>query len=357
VVSAINALGEPGIAFSRGLGRRYPQRRLAAHFVGFTSIDGRAQAGVQRQVGSPGLPFSLRIETSLDARVQAVLEEELSRSLAAMANPRPDGAVGVVLDVNSGELLAMASYPNFDPNDRRTFTSDTLFNRATMGVYEFGASLAAFSISLNEADAGAYDQRAVFERLGMTSRVPVDLPETTLPLLPGRRPEGVSGYSAEDTNRGEAIAITPLHLANAYATLVNGGRFRPISVLRLSTGSVPPGRQALSAESSTRSRRFLRLVEQATSAAADAAGYRVGGMAGTVGYTPNQRLSAYEQNSSAYVRLVFAGAFPMDAPRYAIVVMFDGVRRGAYEPQAAPTTARRIIERIGPLLGIVPSPR
>ena len=353
LVTAVNALGEPGIAFSRSPRRLYPNRRLAAHFIGYTAVDGYGQAGIQRQIGTSGIPMALRIETSIDARIQHVLEAEMERSIAAMPVPRSEGAAGVVLDTNSGELLAIASYPNFDPNERQAFAPNALYNRATMGVYEFGPPLQAVTAAgrWQYGDAWYGRRRQLFEQLGMTTRVQVDLAEVTQPLLPGDW-QGPASYEIE---QGAGIAVSPLHLANAYAALVNGGRYRPVSVLRLATGAVPPGRQVVSPQTSAGVRELLRFdVMQGASRAADAPGYRVGGLHGVIGYNPGQRISFDQRRFSPIVRLTFAGAFPIDRPRYVVVVMFDGVRRGTYEPSTAPATARRIIQRIGPILGVEP---
>src|SRR5204862_8875 len=138
LVEAVNALGEPGLAIQREPDRLYPQTSLAAHVIGYTDVDGHGVAGMERSFDSyladpltRGEPLTL----SIDSRVQQALEHEL---LDAMTHFSAIGAAGVVMDIHTGEVLAMTSLPQLNPNAAGQGTDEARFNRATLGVYELG---------------------------------------------------------------------------------------------------------------------------------------------------------------------------------------------------------------------------
>ncbi len=157
------------------------------------------------------------------------------------------------------------------------------------------------------------------------------------------------------TAYGHGIAVTPLHLANASATLVNGGIWRPTTLLRVRPGHQPQGRRVIQESTSARLRQLLRLiVTDGTGRKAEAPGYRVGGKTGTAeaaeagGYAHNRNVST------------FAAAFPMDAPRYVVLTMMDSPKRvqeNSFQTTAAYTAApvvSRVISRTGAMLGVIP---
>ena len=148
LVSAINALGEPGLALEREPDRLYPQTSLAAHVVGFTDLDGKGNAGIERafdeRLRDPaqrGQPIVL----SISSRVQQALEHELGNALATFS---AIGAAGVVMDIHTGEVLAMTSLPQLNPNDAGDGTPEARFNRATLGVYELGSTFKPFTVAM-----------------------------------------------------------------------------------------------------------------------------------------------------------------------------------------------------------------
>ncbi|RMF17918.1 MAG: penicillin-binding protein 2, partial [Alphaproteobacteria bacterium] len=268
----VNALGIPGLAFKREEHRTYPQGRLAAHLVGFVDSDGRGLMGVERAFDerlrkpSPGSSGALRL--SVDLRVQQALRDELRR---AMAHFSALGAAGVVMDVNTGELLALVSLPDFDPDHAADAPTAARFNRVSQGVYELGSTFKTFTLaaaldagvvrldsrydarkpipvaggytihddhpkrrvlSVPEAyiyssniafakialDLGLDRQRAFFERLGFFRPPVIELPERGRPLHPERWRE----VNAMTAAFGHGIAVTPLQLAAATAAMVNG---------------------------------------------------------------------------------------------------------------------------------------
>src|SRR5688572_13810810 len=153
LVEAVNALGEPGLAIQREPDRLYPQTSLAAHVIGYTDVDGRGVAGMERafdeRLSSPvtrGEPLTL----SISGRLQQALEHEL---LDAMTEFSAIGAAGIVMDIHTGEVLAMTSLPQLNPNAAGKGSEEARFNRATLGVYELGSTFKPFTVAMG-MDAG-----------------------------------------------------------------------------------------------------------------------------------------------------------------------------------------------------------
>jgi cell division protein FtsI (penicillin-binding protein 3) len=405
LVAAVNALGEPAIAFDREPERLYPQTALAGHILGWTDFDGRGVTGMERvlehRLSDPaqrGTPVSL----SIDSRVQAAMESELG---AAVAKHSAEGATGIVLDVKTGELIAMASLPTFNPNAAGKSEANALFNRATMGVYELGSTFkpitvaAAMEAGVVDSMSRRYDasapiavgrfrikddhpqgrplnipetlvhssnivtariadamgparMQAAFAALGFNEPAKIELDQKGRTLWPGdwgRSTVMTTGY-------GHGIAITPLHLASAYAALVNGGFWRPATLLK--TNGEVPGRRVYSEETSRRMRQLLRLIVlEGTGKRGEAAGYRVGGKTGTA---EKSTAGGYSKSSNVST---FAAAFPMDDPRYVVITMMDAPKgtSDTYGFTSAAWTAApvvsRVISRVGPLLGVFPDAR
>ncbi len=404
LVAAVNAVGEPGLAFDREPERLYPQTVLGSHILGWTDVDGHGAAGMERvldaRLSDPatrGRPSVL----SIDSRVQGAVESEL---LAAMAKFNAIGATGVVLDVRSGELIALASLPSYNPNAAGRAPADWRFNRATLGVYELGSTfkpltiasaieagvikspfqmynaaaplqVGRFSIhddhpmgrSINVAELlihssniatarvaeemGEARMKAAFRKLGFDELAHVELPEKGKPIWPaywGRSTVMTAGF-------GHGVAVSPLHLASAYAAMVNGGIWRPTTLLKRMSTQAPAGRRVFSERTSQRMRQLLRLVVlEGTGRNADAAGYRIGGKTGTAEKPKN---GGYAKKS---LISTFAAAFPMDDPRYVVVAMLDEPRGNsetfgfATAGWTAAPVVKQVVSRIGPLLGVYP---
>lgn len=402
-VAAVNAIGDVGFDFPREKERLYPQLTLAAHVLGFTNAEGHGVTGVegaldQRLIdkATRGQPLAL----SIDARVQGVLESELS---AAVANLEAIGGAGVILDVHTGEVAAMTSLPTFNPNKLTGSDPATRRNAVTYNLYELGSTFKPLSIAAAIDDgvvtnmARRYDASAplaiagfrirdshpgrwynvpetliqssniatariadelgrenmerLFRNLDFDKRPQIDLKERAFPLWPrdwGR-------LTTMTTSYGHGIAVTPMHLASAYAALVNGGIYRPATLMKLGDKAPPQGRRVFKAATSARMRQLLRLiVSDGTGKQADAPGFRVGGKTG----------SAEKPGAGGYRRhslvSTFAAAFPMDNPRYIVLVMIDEPKGNAYSSgqrtagwTAAPVV-RKVVTRAGPMLGVFP---
>jgi cell division protein FtsI (penicillin-binding protein 3) len=406
LVEAVNALGEPGLAIEREPDRLYPQTSLAAHVIGFTDIDGHGAAGIERafdaQLANPqtrGQPIVL----SISSHVQQALEHELGDALQHFS---AIGAAGVVMDVHTGEVLAMTSLPAFNPNAAGQGTPDQMFNRATLGVFELGSTFKPFTLAMamdsgvvsgpsqilncpkvlpayghlvhdthpfgrecsiaeimmessnigmaQIADRlGTQRQKAWLKKMGFLDKPEIELRERGRPLTPGSR---WGPFETMTIGFGQGIAVAPLQLAMGYATLFDNGVYHPPTILKRGPGNpLPPGRRVFSEETSYKMRALLRLVVmRGTGKQANAPGYRVGGKTGTAQKLINGHYSKTINLTS------FAGVFPMDDPRYVIVVMLD-------EPKATKETfgfttagwnvapvVSRTVSRIAPMLGVQP---
>ncbi len=417
-VRAVHDLGEIAIEFPRESTRLYPQHELAAHVLGFVSRDGKGALGMERVMDDHLRGEDTRgkpVELSLDVRIQAALELELARG---MEDSNAKGAAGVILDSRTGEVLAMASLPSFNPN-RPVFANipdngETILegrypisrqtNFVTNRVFELGSTFKPLTVAA-ALDAGTvrdlslrYDATAPLEVAGfrirdshptgrwlnvpemlvhssniVTARIADNLgrqrleqmlrtlefdKRPSIELAERSRPLWPSDWGRITTmtvGYGHGMAVTPLHLASAYGAMVNGGMWHPATLKKFKPGQKPVSRRVFSAATSARMRQLLRMiVVDGTGKKADAPGYRVGGKTG----------SAEKPNAGGYARNLvvstFAAAFPMDNPRYIIIAMVDepkGTTETAFQRTAGFTAApivKRTVERIGPQLGIIP---
>ena len=401
---AVNRLGIPGLYFERAERRVYPQGRSAVHVLGGTDIDGHGIAGVerffdQRLREEPGEPLRL----SIDVRVQHVLREALSHAIERFD---AIGGAAVVMDVRTGEVVGMVSLPDYLPAEVGTATNEQRFNRITVGVYEPGSTfklfttgmalelgttqiwggydasrpitygrftisdfkgknrwltvpeIFAYSSNIGTArmalEVGVARHKAFVERLGLTARPGIELPEVAAPLYP-------RGNTWREINTltiayGHGISVSPLAVATATAAMVNGGVLHRPTLLAREAGTEARGTRVIRPETSDTLRRLMRLaVTDGTGKGADVPGYFVGGKTGTAqkvgprgGYLANARISS------------FTGIFPSHEPRYVVYVMVDepkprrdtaGYATGGWV--AAPA-AQEVIGQIGPLLGLSP---
>jgi cell division protein FtsI (penicillin-binding protein 3) len=403
----LKKLGDPGLVVEREPERLYPQGPLAAHLIGFTGIEGRGSMGIERAFEERLSDRRLNSEPlalSIDARVQQVLESELQHQLERQS---AEGAAGVVLNPATGEVLAIASLPAFNPNAPGGLPGlAEHMNRITLGVYELGSTFKPFTVAMgmeagtigslgdtyttagirvgnhmirdlhpkgrpitvpeaiifssNVATArmaealGQERQEAYLKALGFLDRVPAEILERGRTLYPAKDNWGQSAIMT--IGFGHGMAVTPLHLATAYATLVNGGLHRPATFLKVEEGDSRRATRVFSEETSAAARAMLRLaVTQGTGRRADAAGYRVGGKTGTAEKPRPGGGYFHDKNVTT-----FAGAFPMDDPALVVVVMLDnprGDRETGGGRTAGATIApafHNVVLRIAPVLGIAP---
>jgi len=398
-------LGIAGLDFEEAERRYYPQGRAAVHVLGNVDVDGKGISGIERRFDDrlreePTSPMRL----SIDVRVQLALRDAVSR---AITDFNGIGGAGVILDVNTGEVMGMVSLPDYDAGDIGGASPDQRFNRATVGVYEPGSTfklftaaaaleygtanvysstfdasrpirygrftisdykgknrwitfpeMLAYSSNLGAAHMaatfGPQRQREFLKNAGMLARTQIELPETAAPLVP-------PASHWRDINMftisfGHGISVTPMHVVTGVAALTNGGILRSPTLLAQPSGAQREGTRIISEKTSETMRRLMRLVVTDGSArSAEVPGYFLGGKTGTAqktgpngGYLMNKRIAA------------FVGAFPIQAPRYALYVMIDepspNAKSHGYATAgwvAAPA-ANAVISRIAPILGMVP---
>lgn len=398
------ALGEIALEIPRETDRYYPQGTLGAHVLGYVVEDEGGKIGMEQVLEQHLTDPDLRsqpVALSIDVRVQGALEDELRRG---MLSTNAIGAAGIVLDVDTGEVMAMASLPEFDPNTAGAAGAENVFNRVTNGVYELGSTFKPLSIAaaidagvvrdlgrawnagpvqigrrsikdmkpkgatLNVPQALVYSSNTVTARvadelgaerlrrtmidLGMDARPFIELPARGKPLWPQGKWSRVTNMTV---SYGHGLAVTPLHLASAYAAMVNGGIWRPATLMKLDAKDVPRGRRVFKESTSSKMRQMLRMISlYGTGRSADAPGYRIGGKTGSADKNAG---GVYKQNT---IVSSFAAAFPMDAPRYVVVVVVDepkGTVASSFQRTAAFTAAPvvgKLVPRIGPMLGVQP---
>lgn len=398
------ALGEIALEIPRETDRYYPQGTLAAHVLGYVVEDHGGKLGMEQVLEKRLSHPDKRTEPvalSIDLRVQGALEDELRKGMLAT---NALGAAGIVLDVDTGEVMALASLPEFDPNTAGAAGAVNVFNRATNGVYELGSTFKPLTVaaaidagvvrdlgrqwnaapvpvgsrsikdshplgaSLNVPQALVHSSNTVTARvadelgpermrramidLGMDRRPFIELPAKGKPIWPQGNWSRVTNMTV---GFGHGLAVTPLHLASAYAAMVNGGIWRPATLMKLAPADVPQGRRVFKESTSSRMRQLLRMISlYGTGKSADAAGYRVGGKTGSA-----EKAGAGGYNKTSLVSS-FAAAFPMDAPRYVVVVVVDepkGTIASSFQRTAAFTSAPivgKLVPRIGPMLGVQP---
>jgi cell division protein FtsI (penicillin-binding protein 3) len=396
----VNYLGIPGVYLMKDERRVYPYGPLTSHVVGYCGIDNDGLGGVERQFEARLKSDRDPLQLSLDVRVQHIVRDELDRAIRKFS---AEGANAMVMKP-TGEILAMVSLPDFDPNVNAITDKQSIFNRNTLGIYEPGSTFKVFNTaialetgkaslgSIYDASAplkvgrfsikdfkgkhrplsvkevfiyssnigsakmalhfGGHTQKSYLSRFGMLNAPHIELPEVGAPLVPREWKEVTTMTVAY----GYGIAVSPLQLMVGIGGVINGGQMRPATLLKRSPETVTAAQNVLSAETSAKIRDLMRLVvTEGTAKLANVPGYEVIGKTGTAhkkqgrGYSENAKITD------------FIGAFPKDNPQYIVVVFLDnpkptketyGYATGGWT--AAPT-AGRIISRIAPLLGVIPA--
>lgn len=402
---AVNSLGIPGVYFENRAERHYPDGFLASHILGGVNIDSQGLAGVEEYFNKQLTNNPQPLQLSIDAGVQSIVHEEL---LAAKQQFQAPGACAIVMNVNTGEILAMVSLPDYDVNDFRQATPDQRFDRCVMGQYEPGSvfklQTAAMAIDsgmihwwdyfdtthplrvgnfyitdfepvhhwmavpeiINVSSnigasrmatiLGPKIEQAWYQKMGFFAPVQVQLPGPPTPIY---HPFNQWGLATTMTvSFGAGIAISPLQLVAATAAIVNGGiRYNPTLLKVDPNGPQPQGMRVMQESTSLIMRKIMtNVVLFGTGQYASVPGYIVGGKTGTAQVVgPDGRYLRHTNNAS------FMAAFPMQDPQYIVYVLVMqpkptkatyGFTTGGYI--AAPTVGH-IISRIGPMLGIMPS--
>lgn len=398
-------LGEPGLSFEYADSRIYPQGRMAAHLIGYSGRDGRGLSGIERSAQKE-LEQGRDVSLTLDVRLQHALRREIE---AAITEFSAQAGVGVILDAQTGEMLAGVSLPDYDLNANSLYVSDEekykeiLRNRITMGVYEYGSVFKIFTtaalletqnaplaatfdarkplkvegFTINDYHAqkriltvpeifmhssnigsalmaqsvGADKLKAFLGDLGLMDKPSFDVREVSKPLLPDPWTES----STVTVSYGHGISISALQLSTAVAAIVNGGlQVHPKLLLKTGPENIRPQARILSEETSEKMRGLMRLVvTKGTGGKADVPGYYVGGKTGTAEKSGGKK--GYNRKS---LLSSFIAAFPMDNPRYVVFVMIDepqgtkksyGYATGGWV--AAPVVAK-VVTSMAAILGL-----
>jgi cell division protein FtsI (penicillin-binding protein 3) len=396
VQDRVMSLGLPGIEFPRSQKRFYPEGSAAAQVIGVTDSDGHGLSGIER-----GLDAELRANThpvqlSLDMRVQYALAHELALSKTEFS---AKAAGGIVIDVRTGEIIAMASLPDFDPN-ARNFDKESGRNRMAQDTYELGSVFKIFTFAMANEDhttrmdelfpvgsgfklgrytihdaehmpafmaardilaqssnagtaqialrSGADRQRAFLANLGLLMPIHAEVSESRTPSIPlhwGDIETATIGF-------GHGIAVTPLAFVTAASIVVNGGRKITPTFLKHPEDS--RGEQLIKPATSAAMRDLLRyVVTDGTGRNANVEGYNVGGKTGSA-----QEVGSNGRYIEHQLLTSFCGVFPIDNPRYLVFVMLDephGTKATfglALAGHTAAPLAGAVIARIAPILGM-----
>lgn len=408
----IHRLGIPGVGFLKENKRVYPNGREVSHLIGHVNVDNQGIAGLEKYLDSNGLADLHRagfasdrqqepLKLSIDLRVQHALHDELEQ---AHTHFKAKAAAGVVLDVNTGEIVGLVSYPDYDPNNPKEALDPNRINRLTTGVFEMGSVFKALTVGM-ALDAGkatlssSFDARyplrygrfaisdyhaerrvltvpeiftyssnigaakmalavgveghkAYLRKMGQLDRLRTELPESAEPIVPKRWGE----LNTVTISFGHGLSVAPLQALMGIAALMNGGYLIPPTFLERSQEDAQKvAKRVVKPETSLAMRYLMRLnAEVGSGRKADVAGYYVGGKTGTAEKVVNGRYSKTK------LLCDFIAVLPSDKPRYVVLIMLD-------EPQGLPEThgyatagwnaaptAAKVIARVAPLLGLQP---
>ncbi|KFL29005.1 cell division protein [Devosia riboflavina] len=408
-------LGIPGIDFITESKRFYPAMNEASHVLGSTNVDNQGIAGIERHMDTESIALLQElglargnaltpVELSIDMRVQHVLHDQLTD---AMTRYQAIAAAGAMMDIYTGEIVALASLPDFNPNDPASALVKDTFNRVTSGIFEPGSIFKTVTMAgaldsgmvriTDDFDArygvrfgrytiddfhgkhrilslpevykyssnigtirvmqamGKDNYRAFLSRMKFDERVQFELPEMRVPSVP----KELSEVGAATASFGHGLSVSPLHMLTAYAAFVNGGNYIAPTLYKRSVAEAEPlYERVIQPQTSAYMRYLMRLNAISTGGSGSqmnkaAQGYRVGGKTGTAEKVVDGRYSSNK------VTNFFASAFPLDNPRYALVIMVDEPK--AENPQSgttagwnAGTVTGRVVQRIAPMLGIAP---
>jgi cell division protein FtsI (penicillin-binding protein 3) len=410
----VHRLGIPGVGFVPENKRVYPNGNAAAHVLGFANIDNVGIAGIEKYIDSQGLQdlngaglateaSDLKpVKLSIDLRVQHLLRDELSKGLERF---KAIAAAGAIMDVNTGEVLALVSLPDFDPGNPVDALEKDRINRMNVGVYEMGSTFKALTIAmaLDSGKAninssystaggmmrfgrqvikeyhgtgrtltvpevflkssnmgtikmalavGVDGHKAFLKKMMQLDRMTTELPESAAPIVPQRWGE----INTATIAFGHGLAVAPLQALTAVAALVNGGYLmKPTFLKRSEEEARQVATRVIKPETSEALRYIMWLNgEKGSARKASVDGYFVGGKTGTAEKVINGR---YAKNKNF---TTFTAIAPSDKPKYLFLAIYDEPKgyaeSGGYSTAAwnAGVTTGKVIERAGPILGLNP---
>ncbi|TCU12729.1 peptidoglycan D,D-transpeptidase FtsI family protein [Rhizobium laguerreae] len=415
----ILALGIPGVGFRPEKRRFYPGGVTASHIVGHVNVDNQGLAGMERYLDQQGLS-DLRVtgmtsdtalepvRLSIDLRVQNIVRDVVAK---AMVDYKAEAAGAVILDVDTGEVLAMASVPDYDPNEpSRTLPDGSVdkeyekgwFNRISNATFEMGSTFKSFTLAMG-LDEGKINLNSVVDasqpirmggftirdfkgknrvltipevfqyssnigtaavadkvgidghkqfltKLGLLTKMEAEMPGVATPT----QPKTWKKINSVTISFGHGVATTPLQTAVAAASLINGGRLTPATFLPRSREDAAGVSKVVLKDKTSADMRFLYNWNgiKGSGRSAQVEGFNIGGKTGTADKVINGRYAS-DINFNAFV-----AAFPMDKPKYIVLSIIDAPTTGEHGGRTAASTAapmiKKIISRAGPLLGVEP---
>ncbi|ANN58517.1 cell division protein [Mesorhizobium loti NZP2037] len=407
----IMQLGIPGFGFRTEKRRFYPSGETSSYIVGLTNIDNQGISGMEKYIDEQGLSDlqasglavakDLKpVKLSIDLRVQHVVRDEIA---AGLERYRAIGAGAVVLNVKTGEVIAMASVPDFDPNNPYNAQEKDRLNRMSAGLYEMGSTFKSFTSAMaldsgkatmnsrfdashpirvghqaihdfhgknrvlslpevflyssnigsaREAElVGIEGHREFLHRLGILERMQTELPEVARPTEP-KVWKQVNSFTIAF---GHGVSTTPLQAAVGCAALMNGGYLmNPTFLVRTQQEAMAIAKKVVN-EKTVEGMRYLYSLnaEKGSARNARVPGYRVGGKTGTAEKVINGRYSK-DLNFNTFV-----ASFPMDDPQYLVFTIADAPhpeKPGMTDVAAANAgvIAGNIIRRSAAMLGVKP---
>ena len=405
-------LGIPGIGFLNENKRIYPNGAEVAHLIGLVNVDNQGIAGIEKWLDGNGLAalhaaglatdrLQEPVQLALDLRVQHAVRDEL---IAARDKFKAKAAAGVITDVRTGEIIAMVSVPDFDPNNPKEASDPTRINRLTTGVFEMGSTFKALTLAMG-LDSGKFNLTSTLDarsslrygrfnisdyhaqhrvltlpevftyssnvgtakialgmgvehhkwflkKMGQLDRLYTEIPESAMPIVPKRWGE----LNTITIAFGHGLSVAPLQATMAVGALMNGGAMIPPTFLKRTEDEARKlAVQVIKPETSVKMRYLMRLnAEKGSAKKVDIPGYYVGGKTGTAEKVVNGRYSKKQ------LLTTFMAVLPSDQPRYLVTILLD-------EPQPLPEThgyatsgwnaaptAGKIISRVAPMLGLEP---
>lgn len=396
---AVWNLGEPGLDFLSEQHRVYPKGNLTAHVVGFNDIDTAGLAGVEAYFDKSLQQGVAPLQLSIDVGIQHVVAEELAAAIEHFEAP---AGAAILLDAHTSEVLSMVSLPDYDPYNPASQSQAQLRNRASYEIYELGSVFKVFTLAAalesgavrldEEIDVtgplkigrheindfhphfgkmdiktiisessnigsgrmalrvGNRAQKRFLGSLGLLSSAEIEVQEVSVPRYPGTWKK----IQTVTISYGHGLATSPLQVVNAFAAMVNGGIYRPATLIKRDPSApLLDGTRVISTRTSQQVREVLDyVVREGTGGKAGAKGYRVGGKTGTA-----DKPSSGSYNEDARIAS-FLGAFPIDDPQYVLLVMVDeplpqdGTAGYATGGWVAAPAFKRIVERTAPMLGL-----
>ena len=362
-------LGEIGLRLEKEKNRRiYPLENIMSHVVGYTDIDGEGQSGIEKGLNKK-LSQGIDIKLSIDARIQESTHNELIKRIKKFS---ADSGLSIILNIKTGEILSMISYPDFNPNNKKSFSKVNLFNKALQGNYEMGSTFKPITIAMGLSqkiinsemtfdvskpiqqgkytieDFEPYDgkldikgiivnssnigtakiakkigeknQKSFFKKIGFYDKINIEIDESATPLA-NKNNWGI--LETMTIAYGHGFAVTPLHLVRAYATIVNDGYFVNPTFLINGKKNITEDK-VIENNTSKKIRELLRAVvtdTDYTGPRVKIKGYEIGAKTGTAELIDSGQ---YNENAN---RTAFISIFPSSDPEFLVLAMIENPKK------------------------------